>query len=216
MSCDHPQVYHVIDEHEGTIVCTNCAHVIHAQIYQPNTYQKQSVQTPTCLADFGSNNHFTSDVTYQAGELHKSKSQHFQHAGSMLKTAYVFLKACELCGCPRSISEIAQMACVSEAKLYFLQCKLNDRISPIKPEALLERAVYQLQYVTYSDIKATVNFIHALPILKTQSLAPKTVAAASLNIILQRRNYNVKHISIARAFNVNTKTIKRAVDVFLK
>lgn len=221
MSCDHPSNAHVTDDHDGTIVCTACAHVINEQLYGTNgteTCQHPQINfiSTSLVQDFGINNHFGWQVIEKATQLHNKKNYIFRTVNPMLKIAYVYLKASELCQCPRSICEISQLTHTSEAELYALQSKLNVRISPVKPQDLLERAIYQLKYVTYHDVKTVSDFINNISVLKTQTLAPKTVAAAALTIILEQRNCRIKPILLARAFKVNPKTVKRAIQSFLK
>lgn len=196
--CSHTN--HIIDEREGTIVCTDCGLVLTDKIFHEtlavnDITTELIVRIKDILERLFLPDCFTSDIIRKYRNLPNKK----------YLLEYVIYLTLHENGFPISIKDIAFVCGIPDSKIYDLQ-EQNTSIC-LQPKDLLEKYCINLQldYKTYSLIKKE------LPLEIKTGHNPLTVIAATIYTYSKNNKLKLSMKQIASAVNISTVSIQRYI-----
>jgi transcription initiation factor TFIIIB Brf1 subunit/transcription initiation factor TFIIB len=197
----------VIDEKEGSIICTDCGLVLEEKLFKfyGGNLSSGEMETSSCLKE---------DVKEILSKLglpdvfSKMIVQSFKNDMSEKKKkkdylAYVVYKTLNENNIPISIKEISSVSGLSDNSIYDMQEKNKSVV--LQPSDLLEKycSYLGLDYKTYSLIK------NELPIQNISGHNPLTVVAATIYKYCKKNNIKISMKKIATTVKISCVSIQR-------
>ena len=193
----------VIDEKEGSVICTDCGLVIEDKLfkfYEPCQKEKKSFleeEVNEILSKLGLPDVFTKTIlrNLENEEENRRKKKGFLE--------YVIYKTLNDNSVPISIKELSGISGISDIDIYNMQ---EDNKSVIlKPCELLEKycSYLGLNYKTYSLIKKE------LPSQNISGHNPLTITAATIYQYCKKNNIKLSMKKIANTVRISCVSIQR-------
>lgn len=209
MECKHPENSHVIDVHEGTIICTECAFVIDTYFHQMCDYKQEPNPVHLNLYRLAENYNFPKVIAEFACITYEKLKKIRQITNeTYVREVFCFYNACREVGAPRCLWEIASQMGVSSTTLYQIDCKFSSKIKPIDPSTIVNRHLSLISEFSKIDIINIENLIKSLPIEMTQCLAPQSIVSGSVMHYCTITTKKISAKTIETIFHSNAKTLR--------
>jgi transcription initiation factor TFIIIB Brf1 subunit/transcription initiation factor TFIIB len=197
----------VIDEREGTIICTECGLVLEEKLFKfyGHNLSLEEKGKDYCLkedikeilAKLGLPDVFSKMIfqNFENESCEKKKKKNYLH--------YVVYKTLNENNVPVSIKEISSISGVTDSNIYDMQ--ENNKSVILQPSDLLEKYCSYLgfDYKTYSLIKKE------LPIQNISGHNPLTIIAATIYNYCKKNNIKISMKKIATTVKISCVSIQR-------
>jgi len=221
MSCDHPPMYCVHDDREGTVVCTLCAHVID-QLYMFDNSLKEARDTSNeNITNICINFNIADSIRHRCNVIFQrtcaiSKSWKFPTNVLVAYSIYYGLLEHSI---SRSPQEIFCMTGVPLSQIFEVEKTLTPQVLviPLSPVTYIERFAVQCGL----NFKDTQNIIRSYKNVSCTSehfdnYGPPTIAAAFIVLYCKEKKITFTIKNIAKICLVSASSIYRVVKKMKK
>lgn len=217
--CDHPPAQLVIDCHEGTQICRQCAHVLDTNLSTNDIFPPQSLaytNSFSLIDDIGYNNHINGRIIEHAKKVFNDLKLQFKKRSEFDLSVYSVFIAAILEKNPYTIEEISNMLNTPIKSINGIIKSINkltdyqqiEHEEFINPSVYLDRFTQTL--LNHKDrIYIKKNFLAKLPDLFLLKI-PKLVIAGVTYHYLKLFGSKNNHVYLNRV-NEHLKVNKRQI-----
>lgn len=223
MPCFDDPKYHVIDEHEGTIICTECNRVIDVHyVYNgiiTNEYKISFHHNE--IKKMGENRHINSNIIAEAFRLFDESICKLSDVSfdNTHKYAYCLYKAGRNLKNEYDIFEICEFFNCNSKKINAIDMIYSDNITPVFPGEILERVLSpyycrQNSLLQYRDICEIKQYCEKINLSRNS----KTIAACCFYYFLEKhellKKFDLCLNKIAILFRMHARTLNSNMKQF--
>ena len=218
--CEHSPIYHRIDWHEGTIVCTECGSVIDegvsvmSEITLPVQGELQiNDKVKEIMLDLSANGNIAKDIEQTAFEVFEAINKKLCNFKTQEKAAFAIYQACKKHGVARTVQEVTGFSGVP-SKILFKMEGIIGHIVDIKPSGIADRVggCLGLGFKDLKKIKEKADKVYR----EQGHHSPQSILGATILNFCQENNIRIKPVDICNTLGISNSSLIRTKKKILK